>query len=146
MSTLAGLPPLPSVQSRFYPKTLLQDKQSRTPHDPQNHDRGTSSDSPARAPCPALDFLAALCTHVPDAGQQVIRYYAEWSPVRRVHAQTTCWGKWGRHPMSCFDGQPCGKRCSCRARYRVASPFSQTWKTTGLDWKKGSSEQSRTRS
>jgi hypothetical protein len=24
---------------------------------------------------PALDFLAALCTHVPDSGQQLVRYY-----------------------------------------------------------------------
>jgi hypothetical protein len=22
-----------------------------------------------------LDFLAALCTHVPDSGQQLVRYY-----------------------------------------------------------------------
>ena len=26
--------------------------------------------------CPALDFLAALCSHIADAGQQLIRYYA----------------------------------------------------------------------
>jgi hypothetical protein len=33
-------------------------------------------------------------------------------------------GKRGRYPISCFDDQPCGKRRLCRARYRVASPFS----------------------
>jgi hypothetical protein len=39
-------------------------------YDPKNHDR---PDSPASATCPALDFLAALCTHIPDAGQQLIK-------------------------------------------------------------------------
>jgi len=38
--------------------------------------------SPARI-FPALDFLAALCTHVPDLGQQLIRYYGAWSNARR---------------------------------------------------------------
>jgi len=44
-------------------------------YDPKNHDRGAGPDSAASTPCSALDFLAALCTHIPDAGQQLIRYY-----------------------------------------------------------------------
>jgi hypothetical protein len=39
--------------------------------------------SPARI-FPALDFLAALCTHVPDPGQQLVRYYGAFSNARRV--------------------------------------------------------------
>ena len=35
---------------------------------------GEAEVSPARI-FPALDFLAALCTHVPDSGQQLVRYY-----------------------------------------------------------------------
>jgi len=42
--------------------------------------------SPARI-FPALDFLAALCTHVPDLGQQLIRYYGAWSNARRLSAR-----------------------------------------------------------
>jgi len=52
--------------------------------------RGRCSDadsSPARI-FPALDFLAALCTHVPDSGQQLVRYYGAFSNARRVPAQT----------------------------------------------------------
>jgi hypothetical protein len=36
---------------------------------------------------PALDFLAALCTHVPDSGQQLVRYYGAFSNARRVSAR-----------------------------------------------------------
>ena len=51
--------------------------------------RGRCSDadsSPARI-FPALDFLAALCTHVPDSGQQLVRYYGAFSNARRVSAR-----------------------------------------------------------
>jgi hypothetical protein len=34
------------------------------------------------------DFLAALCAHVPDQGQQLVRYYGAFSNARRVPAQT----------------------------------------------------------
>ena len=34
----------------------------------------------------ALDFLAALCTHIPDTGQQLVRYYGAFSNVRRAQA------------------------------------------------------------
>jgi len=48
--------------------------------------RGPGSDgSPARI-FSALDFLAALCTHIPDSGQQLVRYYGAWSNARRVPA------------------------------------------------------------
>jgi hypothetical protein len=44
-------------------------------------------DSPARI-FPTLDFLAALCAHIPDSGQQLIRYYGAWSNAHRVSAGT----------------------------------------------------------
>jgi len=44
---------------------------------------GDAEASPARI-FPALDFLAALCTHVPDSGQQLVRYYGAFSNARRV--------------------------------------------------------------
>jgi hypothetical protein len=59
-------------------------------YDPKNHDRGAGPDSAASTPCSALDFLAALCTHIPDAGQQLIRYYGQWSHVCRARARPTC--------------------------------------------------------
>ena len=49
--------------------------------------RGPCGDaSPARI-FTALDFLAVLCTHVPDSGQSLIRYYGAWSNARRVSAR-----------------------------------------------------------
>jgi hypothetical protein len=46
---------------------------------------GNAGPAPARI-FPALDFLAALCTHVPDSGQQLVRYYGAFSNVRRAQA------------------------------------------------------------
>jgi hypothetical protein len=55
---------------------LNYDRQTRQViYNPKNYDRSADPDSPAAATWPALDFLAALCTHIPDAGQQLIRYY-----------------------------------------------------------------------
>ena len=48
---------------------------------------GDAEPSPARI-FPALDFLAALCAHVSDQGQQLVRYYGAFSNARRVPAQT----------------------------------------------------------
>jgi len=42
--------------------------------------------SPARI-FSALDFLAGLCLHVPDSGQQLVRYYGAFSNARRVSAR-----------------------------------------------------------
>jgi hypothetical protein len=48
--------------------------------------RGACGDaSPARI-FAALDFLAGLCTHIPDSGQQLIRYYGAFSNARRISA------------------------------------------------------------
>jgi len=44
---------------------------------------GDAGASPARI-FSALDFLAALCLHVPDSGQQLVRYYGAFSNARRV--------------------------------------------------------------
>jgi len=47
---------------------------------------GDAEPSPARI-FPALDFLAALCTHIPDSGQQLVRYYGAFSTVRRARVR-----------------------------------------------------------
>jgi hypothetical protein len=47
---------------------------------------GDADSSPAHI-FPALDFLAALCTHVPDSGQQLVRYYGAFSNARRLSAR-----------------------------------------------------------
>jgi hypothetical protein len=47
---------------------------------------GDAGPAPARI-FPALDFLAALCIHIPDSGQQLVRYYGAFSNVRRVQAR-----------------------------------------------------------
>jgi hypothetical protein len=48
---------------------------------------GDAEPSPARI-FPALDFLAALCAHVPDQGQRLVRYYGAFSNACRLLAQT----------------------------------------------------------
>ena len=47
---------------------------------------GDREASPARI-FPALDFLAALCTHVPDCRQQLVRYYGAFSNAHPVSAR-----------------------------------------------------------
>jgi len=59
-------------------------------YDLKSHDRGAGRDSPRRVACPALDFLAALCTHIPDAAQQLIRYYGQGPHVRRARPRSGC--------------------------------------------------------
>jgi hypothetical protein len=54
-------------------------------HGRQRERCGDAEPSPARI-FPALDFLAALCTHIPDSGQQLVRYYGAFSNVRRAQA------------------------------------------------------------
>ncbi len=54
-------------------------------HGRQRQRCGDAGPSPARI-FPALDFLAALCTHIPDSGQQLVRYYGAFSNVRRARA------------------------------------------------------------
>jgi hypothetical protein len=44
---------------------------------------GDAEPSPARI-LPALDFLAALCSHVPETGQQLVRYYGAFANARRL--------------------------------------------------------------
>jgi hypothetical protein len=69
---------------------LHYDRRTRqVTYDPKNHDNSAGTNSPGALTCPALDFLAALCTHIPDAAQQLIRYYGEWSHVRRARARKT---------------------------------------------------------
>ena len=67
---------------------LHYDRQTRqVTYDPKSRERGAASHSAASTPCAALDFLAALCTHIPDAGQQIIRYYGQFSHLRRARAR-----------------------------------------------------------
>jgi hypothetical protein len=54
-------------------------------HGRQRQRCGDAGPAPARI-FPALDFLAALCTHIPDSGQQLVRYYGAFSNVRRARA------------------------------------------------------------
>jgi hypothetical protein len=71
-------PPISLERLRYRPETAQVIYYGRQ--------RGPCGDtSPARI-FPALDFLAALCMHLPDAGQQLIRYYGAWSNARRVSA------------------------------------------------------------
>jgi len=49
---------------------------------------GDAGAAPARI-FPALDFLAGLCAHVPDSGQQLVRYYGAFSNARRISARAS---------------------------------------------------------
>jgi len=71
-------PPIALQRVRYRPETAQVIYYGRQ--------RGPGSDtSPARI-FSALDFLAALSTHIPDSGQQLVRYYGAWSNARRVSA------------------------------------------------------------
>jgi hypothetical protein len=72
-------PPISLERLRYRPETAQVIYYGRQ--------RGPCGDaSPARI-FSALDFLAALCMHLPDSGQQLIRYYGAWSNARRVSAR-----------------------------------------------------------
>ena len=72
-------PPISLERLRYRPETAQVIYYGRQ--------RGPCGDAyPARI-FPALDFLAALCMHVPDSGQQLVRYYGAWSNARRVSAR-----------------------------------------------------------
>ena len=74
-------PPIALERLRYRPETGQAIYFARR----RGHD-GDGDSSPARI-FPALDFLAALCTHVPDSGQQLVRYYGAFSNARRVSAR-----------------------------------------------------------
>jgi hypothetical protein len=42
-----------------------------------------SKDGAAREVFDALEWLAAMCSHVPDKGEQMVRYYGYYSNVSR---------------------------------------------------------------
>ena len=71
-------PPIALERLRYRPETGQVVYYGR-----QRGDCRDAEASPARI-FPALDFLAALCTHVPDPGQQLVRYYGACSNARRV--------------------------------------------------------------
>ena len=59
-------PPIALDRLHYNPQTR------QAAYDCKNHDRNRGSDSATSATGPALDFLAALCTQIPDAGQQLL--------------------------------------------------------------------------
>jgi hypothetical protein len=74
-------PPIALEPLRYGPET------SQVIYYGRQHGRcGDADSSPARI-FPALDFLAALCTHIPDSGQLLVRYYGAFSNVPRVAAE-----------------------------------------------------------
>jgi len=74
-------PPIAMERLRYRPET------SRVIYYYGRQERRCGAAEPSPA-CifPALDFLAALCTHIPDSGQQLVRYYVTnrfmWSKAR----------------------------------------------------------------
>jgi hypothetical protein len=74
-------PPIALERLRYRPESGQVIYYSR-----QRERCGDAEPSPARI-FPALDFLAALCTHIPDSGQQLVRYYGAFSNVRRAQAR-----------------------------------------------------------
>ena len=53
----------------------------------RQRDRCGAAESSAARIFSALDFLAALCVHIPDPGQQLVRYCGAFSNVRRARAR-----------------------------------------------------------
>jgi hypothetical protein len=74
-------PPIALERLRYRPETGQVIYYGR-----QRGYRGDTEASAARI-FPALDFLAGLCAHVPDSGQQLVRYYGAFSNAGRVSAR-----------------------------------------------------------
>ena len=87
---------------------------------PKNHDGCAGAGSPGALTCPALDFLAALCCHIPDAGHQLIRYYGQWSDVRRARAPKA--GSAAVRAAPCCDTEDGCSRGSRRAWEKTWTP------------------------
>jgi hypothetical protein len=73
-------PPVALDRLRYHPET------AQVAYYARNHDRSGEPEACAAHIIPALDFLAALCTHIPNAGQQLVRYCGAFSNVRRARA------------------------------------------------------------
>jgi len=73
-------PPVALDRLRYHPET------AQVAYYARNHDRSGEPEACAAHIIPALDFLAALCTHIPNAGQQLVRYCGAFSNVRRAGA------------------------------------------------------------
>lgn len=101
---------------------LHYDRQARrVTYAPKHRQDNPGHDAHAGIHGSALDFLAALCSHIPDAGQQLIRYYGEWSHVRRARARTVGAPAVGAAPCSVSpNGGACpGKRTRARLIKKV---------------------------
>jgi len=73
-------PPVALDRLRYQPET------AQVAYYARNHGRSGAPDASAAPIIPAIDFLAALCTHIPDAGQQLVRYTGAFSNVRGAGA------------------------------------------------------------
>jgi hypothetical protein len=62
-------PPVALDRLRYHPET------AQVAYYARNHERCGAPEASAAYIIPALDFLAGLCTHIPDGGQQLVRYY-----------------------------------------------------------------------
>jgi len=73
-------PPIALDRLRYHPETTQITYYAR------NHDQCGAPESSAAHIFPALDFLAALCSHIPDGRQQLVRPCGAFSNVHRARA------------------------------------------------------------
>lgn len=101
-------PPVALDRLRYHPET------AQVAYDARNHDRSGAPDASPAHIVPALDFLAALCTHVLDAGQQLVRYCGACSNVRRLRRS------WARLIKKMYEADPliCPR---CRGPLKIIS-------------------------
>ena len=94
---------------------------------------GDGEASPARI-FPALDFLAALCPHIPDAGQQLVRYSGAFSNVRRarVRAAAGAGGQPARMQARNDDDSGCADEFADRRRSSWARLIKKVYEAAPL--------------
>ncbi len=83
---------------------------------------------------PALDFLAALCAHIPDAGQQLVRYSGAFSNVRRarVRAAAGAGGEPARMQAQNDDDSGCADEFAGRRRSSWARLIKKVYEAAPL--------------
>lgn len=78
-------------------------------------DRHSNSDSPTTSS--ALDWLAAVVTHIPDKGQQLLRYYGRYSNVRQAEKKSPTAAGQELHITLSSPEQDSEFRRQCRANW-----------------------------
>jgi hypothetical protein len=81
------------LHAPFSQARVAYDRQARTVTFYPKNKKGTEPAPPITRP--ALDWLAALCAHIPDKGQQLVRYYGRYANAchaRREWTRTRCAG------------------------------------------------------